>query len=177
MTVIQKASSIILFLYDLFVLNIYSFITFLHSLPASQHTWSSSPQVFIYHQKKKLFWLSVEPVMHRFLQFVTLCIISKPPSRVQTDKNQKVKSLDCMVGGQELQISVPDGFPCYGQQNEGRVVQQKNTLQQSSSPLFVNHWLPFVSQHVTISYPRYCRSPFLIMLKDRTLGVPEHLSS
>jgi hypothetical protein len=44
---------------------------------------------------------------------------SQPPSKVQTDENQKVHNLDCMVSGRELQIIVPDGFLWYGQQNSG----------------------------------------------------------
>jgi hypothetical protein len=54
------------------------------------------------------------PSLHYHLQFGNH---SKPFSRDQTDENQKVQGLDCMVGGQELQISVSDEFPWYGQQN------------------------------------------------------------
>jgi hypothetical protein len=46
--------------------------------------------------------------------------LSKPLSRVQIDENHKVQGLDCMVDGRELQILVPEGFPWYGQLNEGR---------------------------------------------------------
>jgi hypothetical protein len=61
-----------------------------------------------------------------------------------------------MVGGQQLQISVPEGFLWYEQQKEGgRYRAKKNTLRQYFFPFFPNRWLQFVSQHITISHTCY----------------------
>jgi hypothetical protein len=79
----------------------FSFIIFLHSLPASQYTLCSGPQVSLYHKKKNSL---VEcrashaplPSLRHHLQISSL---SKPPARVQTYENQMVQGLDYMVGG------------------------------------------------------------------------------
>jgi hypothetical protein len=114
-----KKYSQLFFLYNLFVPNIYSF----YIVSLLLNTLNPVVHKFSYTITKELFWLSAEPVMCQFLHFVIICklvtYLSKPPSRIQTNENQKVQSLDCMVGGWELQISVPEGLPWYGQQNWG----------------------------------------------------------
>jgi hypothetical protein len=78
----------------------------------------------------------MKPVMHRFLHFI--CKSATSQSLLQGSK--QMKSRRCKVwtvmGSQELQISVPEGFPYYGQQNEGgHFMQQKNTTPCNNIPL------------------------------------------
>lgn len=44
-------------------------------------------------------------------------------------------------------------------------------LAEWSSMMQANHWLQFISYHVTVSFNHYHGSPFLIMFKDRTFKV------
>ena len=54
------------------------------------------------------------------------------------------------------------------------IIEQKNTLWQLATALCSNCWLQAVSQHIAILCPVSLGSPFLIMLKDWILGIPEH---
>jgi hypothetical protein len=67
---IQKVSTVTLFRYTSFVLNAYTFVNFLHFLPASQYNYFRSPRLS--YTVKKTF-LGSEPFMRYFLHLVIIC--------------------------------------------------------------------------------------------------------
>jgi hypothetical protein len=73
--------------------------------------------------------------LHSLRYHLQISKLLEPPLRVQTDENQKIQGLDCMVGVRELQILVPEGFPRYGLQNYGRCY---FTIKEHSETIFIS---------------------------------------
>jgi hypothetical protein len=109
-------------------------------------------------RKEKLLWLSAEPVMHRFLYFIIICKLATSQSLFQGSKKMKIRRCEVWTVWrvvENLKFQFLKGFLGMGCRMRAGIVQQKDSLRQSSSTEQINtcefqplsHPLPIKANH------------------------------
>jgi hypothetical protein len=85
---IQKVSTVTLFRYTSFVLNVYNFVNFLHFLPASQYNYFRSPRLS--YTVKKLFGLgAIHALLPSFSYYLQ---IGDLPNLFERSRHMKIRN-------------------------------------------------------------------------------------